>query len=1059
MKQVETTIDAPILDVTSIPKMFWEPFVDPLSRTYWMGLLLMLPIAAVFYMVQKPNWNRNNFLNVTKTSSFWLDIQLLIAKQITSLMIGTPIFLSSWYIATKGVRWLDGFWGIPSVPDISKEWIVFLYSVVLFVLWDCSRFIVHICMHKIPFLWSFHQVHHSAEILTPLTFHRIHPVESWIYSIRSALVTGFVAGIFYWLFRQSLTPYSIFGVPAFGFLLNVIFGNIRHSHIYLRFPRWIESWCFLSPAQHQQHHSIDKEHHDKNYGTWLSIWDRLFGTLLISEQKPSGYGLQTPNHNNNLISAYLKPFLSLFPIVFCFISVPVFADPNSTTDDSQSDDTEETSQSPEESPIENTENTDHTENTDKNSFGTEMIVYSDDQKLRVAGSAHKVDEEVLERFELDNIEQVIEQIPGMTTRNEDGFGLRPNIGIRGANSDRSAKITLMEDGILLAPAPYAAPAAYYFPMPTRVTGVEIFKGPAATRFGPHTIGGALNLQTRDIPSQQSTYIDLAGGLRSTYKGHIWFSQNRGRFSHLFEIVHLQSDGFKEIDGGGDTGFDRSELMWKGKIATKTGYTQLKLGYAREHSLETYLGLQIDDFYENPYRRYISSAMGDMSWNRTQMEWSWLVHPSSNWTIHSAVYHHFLDRSWTKLNGFRDGTDLHQLLQSPSTGQSAVYLSILRGEEDSLDSDQFLQIGTNHRVFHSFGAQSKLQRKSYGERYESTFEMGVRYHGDHVVRIHTEDPYMIQNGVLLRSDLETETLLDSTARANALAVHLHEDISFSKIHVFPGLRLEMVQGQRKDPYAATQDSIVRTTLLPGFAMLLNVGDWTDAFWGIHRGFSPVAPGQPQEVRPELSWNYEGGFRWNLGKNTLEFVGFFNDYENILGQCSFSGGCNGDTIDQQYNGGEVWIFGVENSIGTNLPIRENLTIPFSMSYTWNQSVFQSDFYSNFPQFGSVSYGDMLPYLPQHQGSLSIGLQKNNIFDVGLIGTYRSKMLDMAGIFDDDGIQIPDIFLMNAAINVNITETYRIYLSGTNLLNNTSLTSLRPFGARPVAPRQIMVGIKKD
>ena len=136
----------------------------------------------------------------------------------------------------------------------------------------------------------------------------------------------------------------------------------------------------------------------------------------------------------------------------------------------------------------------------------------------------------------------------------------------------------------------------------------------------------------------------------------------------------------------------------------------------------------------------------------------------NLTIHSAVYHHYLDRSWTKLNGFRDGTDLHQLLQAPPSGQSAVYLSILCGEEDGFESDQYLQIGTNHRVFHSFGAQSKVQWKRYGENVESTLEVGLRYHGDHVVRLHTEVPYVMQNAELVRSDLETETLLDSTAVA-------------------------------------------------------------------------------------------------------------------------------------------------------------------------------------------------------------------------------------------------------------------------------------------------------
>jgi outer membrane receptor for Fe3+-dicitrate len=118
---------------------------------------------------------------------------------------------------------------------------------------------------------------------------------------------------------------------------------------------------------------------------------------------------------------------------------------------------------------------------------------------RVAGSAHRVDEETLERFEYDNVERVLAEVPGVSTRGEDGYGLRPNIGMRGASSDRSAKVTLMEDGVLFAPAPYAAPAAYYFPMSTRLVGVEVFKGPAATRFGPQTVGGAINLLTRRVP--------------------------------------------------------------------------------------------------------------------------------------------------------------------------------------------------------------------------------------------------------------------------------------------------------------------------------------------------------------------------------------------------------------------------------------------------------------------------------------------------------------------------------------------------------------------------------
>ena len=116
-----------------------------------------------------------------------------------------------------------------------------------------------------------------------------------------------------------------------------------------------------------------------------------------------------------------------------------------------------------------------------------------------------------------------------------------------------------------------------------------------------------------------------------------------------------------------------------------------------------------------------------------------------------------------------------------SGQSAVYMAILKGEEDSTSQGQYLQIGTNHRIFHSYGLQSKAQIKNYGENFESTLELGVRYHGDNVVRIHTEDPYLMLDGALEKSELDTETILDSTATANAIAVHIHEDLSFSKIH--------------------------------------------------------------------------------------------------------------------------------------------------------------------------------------------------------------------------------------------------------------------------------------
>jgi Fe(3+) dicitrate transport protein len=127
------------------------------------------------------------------------------------------------------------------------------------------------------------------------------------------------------------------------------------------------------------------------------------------------------------------------------------------------------------------------------------------------GSAQALSQKQLERFKYDDPHQLLLQIPGVYVRGEDGFGLRPNIGIRGANSDRSKKITLMEDGVLFAPAPYSAPAAYFFPSIMRMRNVRVIKGPAAVVYGPQTVGGAMDLLTQEIPSARSALVDVALG--------------------------------------------------------------------------------------------------------------------------------------------------------------------------------------------------------------------------------------------------------------------------------------------------------------------------------------------------------------------------------------------------------------------------------------------------------------------------------------------------------------------------------------------------------------------
>ena len=299
------------------------------------------------------------------------------------------------------------------------------------------------------------------------------------------------------------------------------------------------------------------------------------------------------------------------------------------------------------------------------------MLVEEDEAVHIAGSAHRVDEAMMELFDYNDIQQVLGQIPGVVARGEDGFGLRPNIGIRGANSDRSAKITLLEDGLPLSPAPYAAPAAYYFPLSTRLVGVEVFKGPSSIKSGPQTIGGTLNVLTRTVPTSSEVQLELAGGLYGSLKGHGWLALGRSDRGILLEAVHLRSDGFKELDTGGPTGFERSDLMLKSFwVPLARNRLELKLGYGHEQSDETYLGLSVDDFDDNPLRRYATSSMGLMEWNRSQVELAWDSRwgkPSSSLTARTVLYHRWFHRKWHKLNGFRGSTELHKLLSTEDVG--------------------------------------------------------------------------------------------------------------------------------------------------------------------------------------------------------------------------------------------------------------------------------------------------------------------------------------------------------------------------------------------------------
>jgi sterol desaturase/sphingolipid hydroxylase (fatty acid hydroxylase superfamily) len=161
-------------------------------------------------------------------------------------------------------------------------WQGVLAATLLFLTQDFCRYWNHYLHHMIRVLWPFHAVHHSAEVLTPVTFLRAHPTYYALQTLLMSVLTGFVQAVILFALVGQIESWVIYaGTVAFN--AYVFFaGHLRHSHIWLSYGPKLEH-ILISPAQHQVHHSSDPIHHDKNFGEVFAFWDWMFGTLYVPD--------------------------------------------------------------------------------------------------------------------------------------------------------------------------------------------------------------------------------------------------------------------------------------------------------------------------------------------------------------------------------------------------------------------------------------------------------------------------------------------------------------------------------------------------------------------------------------------------------------------------------------------------------------------------------------------------------------------------------------------------------------------------------------------------------
>lgn len=696
-----------------------------------------------------------------------------------------------------------------------------------------------------------------------------------------------------------------------------------------------------------------------------------------------------------------------------------------------------------------------------------QIIGSKFEAANKTGSASYISTEDLQKFNYTDINRVLRSVNGVNVYEEDGYGLRPNISLRGTSPDRSAKITLMEDNVLIAPAPYSAPAAYYIPSVGRMSAVEILKGSSQIQYGPFTTGGTINFVSAPIPSKFSGSILSDYGSFNTARTVANIGIANEQFGAVVQYLNYNSDGFKDLPNGANTGFDKNDFMAKFKVQSKStskiyNSLEFKMVYADEDANETYLGLTQEDFNRSPFMRYSSSEKDNITSKNNQFSITHTLKTSNYFSITTTAYRNKFARNWYKLNDVRFGGTTYaiaDILEDPTT--NALAFDYITGAQNS--PENALRVRANNREYVAKGIQTKLDFHYLTGNVYHDLEVGLRYHEDSEDRFQWNDTYAMLNGAMVLNTAGTPGTQDNRiAYAEAVAAHALYKIKYNNLTVTPGIRFETIDLRNEnfgtnDVNRTGADLVERDNhlkiWLPGVGANYKLHNNLSFFGGVHKGFAP--PTNTPGTEAEKSVNYELGSRFSYKKLSGEIVAYFNDYSNLLGSDLAASGGTG-TLDQ-FNAGEANVRGIELLLNYQI-LKEDgkFKLPVSFGYTLTDTEFVNDFASDEGIWGDIEKGDEIPYISKHQFNASVALEHAK-FELVLAARYNGEFRTIAG----KGA-IPSEFSVPNNTIVDFASKYKFnkHLSLTGNINNlfdtTYLVSRVPAGLRPGMPFSASVGI---
>lgn len=667
---------------------------------------------------------------------------------------------------------------------------------------------------------------------------------------------------------------------------------------------------------------------------------------------------------------------------------------------------------------------------------------------RVPGSVSVIDKMQIERISPVSGNEVFRNTPGVNVVDEEGVGLRVNIGIRGLDPGRSRSVLIMEDGIPVALKPYGEPEMYYTPAIERMEGVEIIKGSGSILFGPQTVGGVINYITADPPAESEGTVKLTGGEGGFFTGMLQYGNSFGNSG--VSINYLR----KQADAVGITSYRINDLNTKFRMdISEKSSLGLKIGVYDEVSNSTYVGMTTSMYESGDYDNVVLAPNDELEVRRYSLSATHQIKFNKNIRLRTTAFGYTTTRNWLRQDySYTPVADMTGVIWGDtSVANGAIYLRDRTGNRNR----QFEVAGIEPRLSVNYRLGSLGNELETGMRflYERAFEQRINGPmGD------------VRSGDLRDDEIRTGYALSAYAQ-NRIIVN-------SKLSFTAGLRLENYEYERDILRTNFTDTTIlagssTTSLIPGAGFSYRFTRLASLYGGVHRGFAPPrikdaisSDGEAYQLDAEDSWNYELGIRSTpLNGLSFEVTGFFMDFNNqIIPVAEFAGGAGAGLI----NGGSTRHLGAEFGFSVDPGILANTNWSFLLrsSFTYVNAYYNED---RFVGTDGVNIkNNKTPYSPEI-------LLYNALNITSPFGWYLYLQANYTGEQFADPLNtveasangrvglIPSHLVLNASTGYKVEPWNTTFsLSVKNITDERYISTRRPQGIRVGLPRFITAGI---